>query len=148
MPKPAHFIEAKKEFSESDVEIIAQKAWDSVIYALKKGVGYTKSAEFEDALIPAVVNFYGGFERLAGKTYEKLEWIKKEFIKTYKAAVNGEISIRAKEQIALLEETKTLKIKADYPVKTQNQKVLAYKEEQNKATKLIANLASSKRIAG
>ena len=146
MPKPAHFIEARKEFSELDVEIIAQKAWDSVVYAIERGVGYTAVAEFEDKLIPAVVELTGGFERLATKTYEELSWIKKEFIKTYKAALQGEISIRANEQRALLEDTKTLLITADYPTKTQNQKVEAIEHKQNRATKLIANLANAKRI--
>jgi len=146
MPKPAHFIEAKKEFSDLDIEIIAQKAWDSVIYAIEQGVGYTAVADFEDKLIPAVVELTGGFERLASKTYEELEWIKKEFIKTYKAALQGEISIRANEQRALLEDTKTLLIPADYPTKTQNQKVAAIENKQNKATALIANLAQAKRI--
>ncbi len=148
MPKPAHFIKAKREYSDLDVEIIAQKAWNSVIYAIEQGVGYTKTAEFEDKLIPAVVELCGGFSELATKTYEELSWIKKEFIKTYKAAVQGEISIRANRPQALLESAKTLLIKADYPIKTQNQKVLTYKEEQNRATKLIANLANKKRIAG
>jgi hypothetical protein len=146
MPEPSAFIAAKKEHSDLDIEIIAQKAWESVVYAIEQGVGYTKTAEFEDKLIPAVVELTGGFERLASKSYDELEWIKKEFIKTYKAALQGEISIRANEQRALLEDTKTLQIAADYPVKTQNQKVLTYKEEQNKATKLIANLAKAKRI--
>jgi len=146
MPKPAHFIEAKKEFSSESIEIIAQKAWDSVIDAISAGVGYTKVAEFEDKLIPAVVDLCGGFERLASKTFEELEWIKKEFIKTYKAAMQGEISLKAKEQSALLEEIKVLKIKADYKVNTQNSIAIEHKEAQNKATKLIANLANAKRI--
>ena len=148
MPKPAHFIEAKKQFSELEIEIIAQKAWESVVYAIERGAGYTAVAEFEDKLIPAVVELTGGFERLATKSYKELEWIKKEFIKTYKAAVEGEIAIRANEQRALLEDTKTLLIAADYPVKTQNKKAMAIEYKQNKATKLIANLAQVKRIVG
>jgi len=146
MPEPSAFIAAKKEHSDLDIEIIAQKAWDSVVYAIERGVGYTAVAEFEDELIPAVVELCGGFSELATKTYEELSWIKKEFIKTYKAALQGEISIKANEQRALLEDTKTLLITADYPTKTQNQKVLTYKEEQNRVTKLIANLANAKRI--
>jgi len=145
-PPASMFVEYK--IDKIDLEIIAQKAWDSVIYAIGEGVGYTKTAEFEDKLIPAVVELCGGFSELATKTHEELSWIKKEFIKTYKAALQGEISIRANEQRALLEDTKTLLITADYPTKTQNQKVLTYKEEQNRATKLIANLADAKRIAG
>ena len=146
MPEPSAFIAAKKEHSDLDIEIIAQKAWDSVVYAIEQGVGYTKTAEFEDKLIPAVVELCGGFERLATKTHEDLSWIKKEFIKTYKAALQGEISIRVNEQRALLEDTKTLLITADYPTKTQNQKVEAIEHKQNKATNLIANLANAKRI--
>ena len=148
MPKPAHFIEAKKEFSSESIEIIAQKAWDSVIEAIRAGVGYTTVAEFEDKLIPAVVELCGGFKRLATKTYEELEWIKKEFLKTYKAAMQGEINLRAKEQTALLENTKTLKIKADYPVNTQNRIAIEHKQEQNKATQLIVDLAKNKRMVG
>ncbi len=144
MPKPAHFIEAKKEFNSKSIEIITQKAWDSVIKALKEGVGYNKSAEFEDKLIPAVVELCGGFERLASKTFEELEWVKKEFIKTYKSAINGEIELEAKDVLPMLEEAKTIKIKADYPaldVKVANTPAI-----ENKTSTLVKSLANAKRM--
>jgi hypothetical protein len=146
MPKPAHFIEAKKEFSRESIEIIAQKAWDSVIEAIKEGVGYTATAEFEDNLIPAVVELCGGFERLATKTFEELEWIKKEFLRTYKAAIEGEIKLQIKEPIALLESPKVLRITADYPVNSQNYVAIENKQEQNKTARLIANLTQKVRV--
>ena len=141
-PKPNHFIEAKKQFSNLDIEIIAQKAWESVIDALKKGVGYNKSAEFEDKLIPSVIALCGGFERLATKTFEELEWIKKEFVKTYKAAINGEIELEAKEVLPLLEEAKRIKIKANYPVLSR--KIIETPAIENKANIIVKNLANAK----
>jgi len=141
-PKPNHFIEAKKQFSNLDIEIIAQKAWESVIDALKKGVGYNKSAEFEDKLIPSVIALCGGFERLATKTFEELEWIKKEFVKTYKAAVEGEIKLEAKEVLPLLEEAKRIKIKANYPVLSR--KIIETPAIENKANIIVKNLANAK----
>ena len=144
MPKPAHFIEAKKEFSSESVEIIAQKAWDSVIKALDKGIGYNKSAEFEDKLIPAVVELCGGFERLASKTFEELEWVKKEFIKTYKSAIDGEIELEAKDVLPMLEEAKAITIKANYPVL--NVKVVNTPAIENKASTIVKSLALSKRM--
>ena len=144
MPKPAHFIEAKKEFSSESIEIIAQKAWDSVIEAIRAGVGYTKAAEFEDKLIPAVMDLCGGFERLADKDYNELEWVKKEFIKTYKAAIEGEIEIEKKEVLPMLEEAKTIKIKANYPVL--NSKVIETPVIENKSTNLAKQLAHAKRM--
>jgi len=148
MPKPAHFIEAKKEFSSESIEIIAQKAWRSVVYAISEGVGYTKAAEFEDKLIPAVVELCGGFERLKGKKYKELEWIKKEFIAIYKSVMNGNTKLAPREVIAELDDVKIIKIPADYPVNAQNKIAITHKQEQNKATELIANLANKKRIAG
>jgi len=144
MPKPAHFIEAKKEFSSESIDIIAQKAWDSVIEAIKKGVGYNKSAEFEDKLIPSVIALCGGFERLASKTFEEIEWIKKEFVKTYKAAIGGEIKLEAKEVLPMLEEVKTIKIKANYPVL--NAKIIETPAIENKANTLVKSLANAKRM--
>ncbi len=143
-PKPNHFIESKKEFSDLDIEIIAQKAWKSVIEALKKGVGYNKSAEFEDKLIPPVVELCGGFKRLATKTFEELEWIKKEFLKTYKAAIEGEIKLEAKEVLPMLEEAKRIKIKANYPVLSR--KIIETPAIENKANTLVKSLANAKRI--
>ena len=144
MPKPAHFIEAKKEFSSESIEIIAQKAWKSVIEALKKGVGYNKSAEFEDKLIPPVVALCGGFERLASKTFEEIEWIKKEFLKIYKAAVEGEIKLEEKEVLAMLEEAKRIKIKANYPLL--DVKIIQVPVIENKTNALVKSLANAKRM--
>ena len=143
MPKPAHFIEAKKEFNSESIEIIAQKAWNSVIEALKEGVGYNKSAEFEDKLIPAVVELCGGFERLASKSFEELEWVKKEFIKTYKSAIDGEIKLEVKEVLPMLEEAKTIKIKANYPLFA---KIIQVPAIENKTSTLVKSLANAKRM--
>ena len=120
------------------------KRQDSVIDALKKGVGYNKSAEFEDKLIPSVIALCGGFERLASKTFEEIEWIKKEFLKTYKAAINGEIELEAKEVLPMLEEVKTIKIKANYPVL--NAKIIETPAIENKANTLVKSLANAKRM--
>ena len=113
-PPAAVFLEHKVD--KIDLEIIAQKAWESVVKAIEAGVGYTKVAEFEDELIPAVVALCGGFENLASKSYEELEWIKKEFIKTYKNAVNGDVKLQKQEVRAILKLAPKLKIKANYPV--------------------------------
>ncbi len=127
-PPASMFIEHK--IDKTNIEIIAQKAWDSVLEALKQGVGYNKIAEFEDKLIPAVVKFYGGFERLASKTFEELEWTKKEFIKTYKAAMQGEINLEEKDITAQLEYTPTVKIAANYPLL--NEKVVPVIEDKSR----------------
>jgi len=147
MPKPAHFIEANKAFNKPDIEIVAQKAWKSVIYAIEKGVGYTKTADFEDKVIPAVIELCGGFVRLKGKGHEELEWIKKEFIIIYKSVMDGNTKLEPREVMAELDDVKIIKIPADYPVLEQNKIAITHKQ-QNKATELIANLANQKRIAG
>jgi len=144
MPKPAHFIELKKA-SKIELEVISQKAWDSVVEALKKGAGYTKIPAFEDKLIPAVVDLCGGFERLATKTFEELEWVKKEFIKLYQAALKEEIVLQAKEQGALLENVEILEIKANYPLIGQNN-VVMLEDKKSRVNNLVQKLVDNKRM--
>ena len=83
MQEPSFFIE-KLSPDKINLEIIAQKAWESVMFCLENGVGYTKSAEFDDNLIPLIAeNYLGGFSRLGKLDYRELEFKKKEFIQIY-----------------------------------------------------------------
>ncbi len=143
-PKPSHFLEANKEYTEPEVEKIALDAWKTVLNAIENGVGYSKIGDFEDKLIPPVVELCGGFKRLATKTFEELEWIKKEFLKTYKAAINGEIELEVKEVLPILQEAKTIKIKANYHVLSR--KIIETSAIENKTNTLVKKLKNAKRM--
>jgi hypothetical protein len=83
MPKPAHFLNAL--YPQTNIDIIAQKAWDSVMEGLENGVGNTRSAIYTDSLVPFIVeSFLGGFRYLCKLDYSVLEFKKKEFINLYK----------------------------------------------------------------
>jgi len=140
-PKPSHFLEANKEYTEPEVEKIALDAWKIVLNAIENGVGYNKIGDFEDKLIPAVVERCEGFNELSKKGYKELEWIKKDFVNLYKSALNNNLILKINdENIAELQEVKKVYFPAPYKTETQNKKVLEYKEKQEDTVKLIGNI--------
>ena len=116
MPKPAHFLEVT--FPQSDVEIVAQKAWNSVLFALENGVGSTKIAKFEDGLIPLIVeNYIGGFKILGRINYKELEFKKKEFLKMYEIlAKKKEVTLKDIDIKTIINNPLKIVITANYPV--------------------------------
>jgi hypothetical protein len=117
MPEPSFFIE-KLSPDKINLEIIAQKAWESVMFCLESGVGYTKSAEFDDNLIPLIIeNYLGGFSRLGRMDYKELDFKKKEFLKIYENLTKKREVVKKVEVKTLVDNTiDKLKITADYPV--------------------------------
>jgi hypothetical protein len=143
MPKPAHFINALYK----DIEIIAQKAWQSVIICLENGVGYTKTAKFEDNLIPVIVeNYLGGFNKLGRLNYKELEFKKREFIDLYiHLSKNNKETIKQIKIKTLSERVNTLVIKANYIPPTNN-KNKALKKDNNNINRLVNNIIKDKKI--
>ena len=140
MPEPSEFIE-KLSPDNLSLEIISQKAWESVMICLENGVGYTKSAEFEDNLIPLIVeNYLGGFSRLSKLDYRELEFKKKEFLKIYENLTKKREPIKKVEVKTLIDNTTSkLKITADYPtLKTEKDNLIA-NNTQNTIQKLVTN---------
>ena len=88
MPKPAHFIQATR----MDLELIAEQAYNSAkIAAIRYGV--YKNIEFEDKAIETTIatlflSFKEFHDRVAFIDSDDI-WIKKDFIRTYKAVVKN-----------------------------------------------------------
>jgi len=140
-PKPSHFLEANKIYTEPEMEKIALDAWKTALNAIESGVGYNKIGEFEDRLIPAVIERCEGFKELSKAKYEELKWIKKDFINFYKMALNNEMTLKIEnENIAELQEVKKIYFKAPYKTETQNKMVLEHKEKQEDAVKFIGKI--------
>ena len=82
MPEPSYFIEAKKERKE-DLEIQALNEWKNVFEKIELIGGY-HSVKFENYITnEAIKLIVSDWYQLASKTYDELEWIKKDFIKIY-----------------------------------------------------------------
>ena len=84
MPKPAHLLNSLKQ-KEEDVEVEAQKEWDKVIEAIETHGSYV-SVKFENLITSTALNLLSNqnWYQIASKTYEELNWIKKDFIRLYK----------------------------------------------------------------
>ena len=84
MPKPAHILNALKQKDE-DIEVEAQKEWNKVIEAIENYGGYV-SVKFENLITSTALNLLSNqnWYQIASKTYEELNWIKKDFIRLYK----------------------------------------------------------------
>ena len=139
MPEPSEFIE-KLSPDKINLEIIAQKAWESVMFCLENGVGYTKSAEFDDNLIPLIVeNYLGGFSRLGKMDYKELDFKKKEFLKIYENLTKKREAVKKVEIITLIDRPTKLKVTADYPtIKTEKDNLIA-NNTQHLISKMVAN---------
>ena len=142
MPEPNEFID-KLSPDNLSLEIIAQKAWQSVLYALDKGVGYTKTAEFEDGLIPLIVeNFLGGFGLLGTLEFKDTEFKKKEFLKLYENLTKKRSKIKRVEVRAKFDDVDKIFIKADYPtLKTEAKRL-----NDNKTQVIIKQLVNKVRV--
>ena len=138
MPKPAHFIESLN--PKMDIEIISQKAWESVMICLENGVGSTKTAEFDDNLIPLIIeNYLGGFSRLGRMDYKELDFKKKEFLKIYENLTKKREAVKKVEIITLIDRPTKLKVIADYPtLKTEKDNLIA-NNTQHLISKMVAN---------
>jgi len=118
MPKPAHFLENKKE-DKFEVEAIANKSWELVVEAIENGAGYTSVPKFNDKILEYVVSLIGGFYTLRQLDYKQLEFKKKDYIKLYVNYYNKEnISIPKITHKTTLETPVIKEYKADYKIKT------------------------------
>lgn len=146
MPKPSHFIEAGNPYDEITLKSIAESAWNSVIEAVENGAGYNKIAEFEDKLILPVLKDFVTLGELGNMSYKEMSFIRKNFIDAYCRAVNGKKILKEVEQYVSFDEPLILKIKANYPVEDQNQKVLEYRENKKEDKKALENLVKIKKF--
>jgi hypothetical protein len=80
LPTPAEI----REIALGDIESVSELAWDSVVRAIRN-YGHAMSIEFSDDAIADAIESLGGWEYLCDRTKDEMIWIKKEFIKLYKA---------------------------------------------------------------
>jgi hypothetical protein len=116
LPTPADI----RRIALGDLDDISELAWASVIDAIRR-YGHGVSVDFEDDAISAALVTLGGWERLCDQTTDEMKWVKKEFIKLYKAyARNGCESYRLvgfyERTNGRLKEDYYQEIKASYPV--------------------------------
>jgi len=113
MPKPAHFINSGKEFDEIDLEIIAKKASNVFVEAIES-VGRYSIPEFEDKIISQVIEMLGGWVECCNiPSYDKLNWLKKDFENVYKQVAEKGITKEVK-LLAATDNPVTKKISCDY----------------------------------
>jgi hypothetical protein len=92
-PKPADLIRqltGTSKQQERDVEEIADMAWQCVIGELKR-VGAYQPLELEDKVALAALKGIGGWKMLGNKTYDELNWIRKQFVSAYVSYQNKPI---------------------------------------------------------
>jgi len=112
-PKPAHIIEKSKEFDEIDLEIIAKKA-SKVFAEAIESVGRYTIPEFEDKIIPQVIEMLGGWVECCNiPSYDKLSWLKRDFENVYKQVAEKGITKEVK-LLAATDNPVTKKISCDY----------------------------------
>ena len=106
-PKPAQILEKAKQFNEIDLDLIAKQAAKAFEYAIES-VGRNTIPEFEDKVIPVVIDMLGGWVYCCSMpSYDDLKWLKKEFERVYKQVVEkGNI-----KQVELLPAVETAGIK-------------------------------------
>jgi hypothetical protein len=111
MPKPAHILNALK--SKENFEVEANNEWKKVIEAVERQGRY-KNVVFENlATNSAVHTITGGdWSELCNKTYEQLDWIKKEFVKFYIHFRNNPQKLTDKMLLGLNDEIKAVEIKS------------------------------------
>jgi hypothetical protein len=146
-PSKLEFIRAA-ELSEDEIEEAAnfayQLAKETAIFE-----GSYVSPDFEDPLIADVINekFGSWFDFHNEVAYLDSDdtWAKRDFIESYKRKAKNK-RVKKVKLIGYGKNPRPLRIKCNYniPIKEKDIKQLDYK--QNKATKLIANLANQKRI--
>lgn len=84
-PKPANiikFITGTAKQSEQALTSAAELAWESVEGEIR-AVGSYGSPRIDDGLALAAIKSLGGWVHLCGTTYDKMPWIRKEFIASY-----------------------------------------------------------------
>ncbi len=88
MPKPAHFINA----TQDDLDLIAEKAYSTAKQAAITH-GVYKNIEFEDKAIEATIAaMFTGFKEFhdhVAYVDSDDKWVKRDFVKTYKAVVRN-----------------------------------------------------------
>jgi hypothetical protein len=111
MPKPAHILNALK--SKENFEVEANNEWKLVVEAVERQGRY-KNVVFENlATNSAVHTITGGdWSELCSKTYEQLDWIKKEFVKFYIHFRNSHQKLTDKMLTGLNDEIKAVEIKS------------------------------------
>ena len=95
MPSIAEFIENL----EGDADEKALNAWDEVLKAMDKFGAYESVAFKDTAIAKAILNIGGWIEL---NNADDLTWLKKDFIKAYKAFYNKQNEIRCVYLLSLI----------------------------------------------
>lgn len=82
-PKPVEIIEA----IQGNAESLAAEAMHHLVEAVGR-VGAYQSVEFEDPGLQAVVEAWGGWPAVCGKTDEEWKYLKKDFLQLYELGKN------------------------------------------------------------
>jgi hypothetical protein len=111
MPKPAHIKNALVDSVSLEVE--ANKEWNIVMKAIENFGSY-KNVRFENIVTNGTIQSLTGgkWSELCKKTYEQLDWIKKDFIKLYQNFRKNPTKANTDTLLGLTSETSTLLIES------------------------------------
>jgi hypothetical protein len=111
MPKPAHIKNALVDSVSLEVE--ANNEWNIVMKAIEKFGSY-KNVRFQNIATNGTIQALTGgkWSELCSKTYEQLDWVKKDFVKLYQNFRKNPTKANSNSLIGLTSETSTLLIKS------------------------------------